>query len=724
MPQNATTLEGRIERITFRSPDSAFLIAKFRPAGQTALVTILGHLPPNIGETLRISGEWQAHARFGQQFKVHRFESLLPAGVEEIRRFLALGLIKGIGPKTADRLLARFQEDTLTVIEQSPERLTEVRGIGPETARRIGAAWREHHRVRTLMRFLQARDITPAHAMRVYKQYGDQALEVVQNDPERLVGDLPRIGFYIFDALARGADPPVADAQRARACIQHLLAEAREEGHMWLPRQALVTRCATAFELDYHAVVESLDELAAEERIVVCPEAPETPVCLPELNAAERTIARRLRAMLLEIPMTDAPVDHGRIMDTVVRRMAIRLSDAQQAALDGALGRRVVIVTGGPGTGKTTLIKAVAAVFETLGIACLLAAPTGRAARRLAEVTGRPAATVHKLLGFSPTEGGFQRDQDDPLDTEALVVDELSMVDAVLMGHLLDALHPTTRLVLVGDVCQLPSVGPGNVLADLIASGRVPTHALEEVFRQSAQSPIIANAHKVRHGALPDLPPTAPDGPLAPFTFIPADNPAAAARIIVDLCTRHIPRQLALDPVRQVQVLSPMHKGDAGTLRLNSLLQAGLNPRKPAEQPLAGRFCRGDKVMHLRNNYQKEVFNGEIGTIDALDREKGWLQVDFDGRRVTYDLSELDELALAYAISVHKSQGSEYPAIVLPIVTQHYVMLQRNLLYTALTRARQTVILVGSAKAVRVAVQADQPGRRRTMLGWWITQSM
>ncbi|MBR9980290.1 MAG: ATP-dependent RecD-like DNA helicase [Desulfatitalea sp.] len=723
MQDHATTLEGRIERITYRSPDSPFIIAKFRPTRQTTLVTVLGHMPdPRPGETLRLSGDWQTHPRYGQQFSVTRFELLLPAGVEEIRRFLALGLIKGIGPKTAERLLNHFQADTLTVIEQQPHRLAEVRGIGPETARRIGEAWQDHHQVRALMQFLQDRGVQPAHAMRVFKQFGPQALQVVRNDPERLVAEIPRTGFYIFDALARHGDPPMDDSQRARACLQYLLEEAREEGHMFVPRQALEERCASAFELDYHAVRDSLDQLAGEQCIVACPEAPEAPVYLPPLFAAEQGVARRLRLMVQEIAMSAPSAAAPRIMETVVRRMAIELSGTQQAVLEGVLRNRVVIVTGGPGTGKTTLIRAMAAIFEAMGIPYLLAAPTGRAARRMAEVTGRPAATLHKLLGYNLAEGRFERDQDDPLDTEALVVDEVSMVDAVLMGHLLDALHPQTRLILVGDEFQLPSVGPGNVLADLIESGQISTFALEEVFRQAAQSPIIANAHKVRHGELPELVPVAPGDPLAPFTFIAADGPAAAARTIVALCTRHIPDQLALDPVRQVQVLSPMHKGDVGTLRLNGMLQAGLNPRLKAQKPLAGRYCRGDKVMHLRNNYQKEVFNGEIGIVDELDADKVRLVVDFDGRRVTYDQADLDELSLAYAITVHKSQGSEYPVIVLPMVTQHYIMLQRNLLYTALTRARRTVILVGSVKAVQVAVQADQPRRRRSLLSWRLTR--
>jgi exodeoxyribonuclease V alpha subunit len=568
-----------------------------------------------------------------------------------------------------------------------------------------------------LKQFLQERGVKPAHAARVYKQYGPDALDILRLDPARLVSDIPRSGFYIYDAIVRHGDRPVDDSRHARACMLFLLNEEAEQGHMFVPRQALVERCATAFDLDFHAVQAGLEHMADEGRVAMCPEAPGAPVYLNPLYEAEIGIARRMQAML-SIPVPAPPVDARQMMATVVQRLAIHLSEAQMAVLQSVFSHRVVIITGGPGTGKTTLIRAMAAVYEAVGATCLLAAPTGRAARRVAEVTARPAATLHKLLGFNLTEGRFARDQDDPLDTEVLIVDEASMVDAVLMGHLLNALHPRTGLILVGDVFQLPPVGPGNVLADLIASDRVRTFALQEVFRQAAQSPIITNAHKVRQGEMPELLPVAPGAPLTPFTFIPQNGPEQAARTIVDLCARHIPDQLGMDGVRQVQVLAPMHKGGVGTLQLNRLLQAALNPHAAAGKPLGGRFYLHDKVMHLRNNYQKEVFNGEIGIIQALDRVQGRLVVDFDGRAVPYDASDLDELALAYAISVHKSQGSEYPVIVCPLVTQHFVMLQRNLLYTALTRARQMVILVGAAKAVHIAVQADQPRRRRSLLGW------
>jgi exodeoxyribonuclease V alpha subunit len=716
--QVQTTIDGQIERITFRNEASHFMIARFRPVDGAGVITVLGHIPESRpGERLRLTGAWQNHPRFGQQFAVARFEVLLPAGAEEIRRYLSSGLIKGIGPKTAERLLQHFKEETLAVIEETPERLTEVRGIGPDTARMISDAWRAHHQVRELMGFLQAKGVQPAHAARIYKEYGTEALAILRDDPYRLAADIPRIGFYVADMLVRQSDLPIDENERAQACLRHLLEEACEDGHVCVSQKDLLERCGEAFDLDYHAVQEGLAHLAAEGSITICDRAPDSPVYLTPLYSAENEISRRIRAML-EIPMPAAPVDAGRIMAAVIQRMAVRLSDAQLEVLESVFHQRCVIITGGPGTGKTTLIRAVAAVFEAIGRRYLLSAPTGRAARRMAEVTGRQAATLHKLLGYNLSEGGFERDQDDPLDTQALIVDEASMVDAVLMGHLIKALPLQANLILVGDVFQLPSVGPGNVLADLIASGAVRTFELNEVFRQAAQSPIIANAHKVRHGELPDLAPVGPLDPLRPFTFIEQASLEEIAGTMVELCTRRLPDMPGLDVLRDVQVLTPMHKGPVGTLQLNAVLQAALNPDVKEGPSLGGRFHLHDKVMHLRNNYQKEVFNGEIGTIRELDAQEKKLTVDFDGRTVAYEEADLDELALAYAISVHKSQGSEYPVIILPMVTQHYVMLQRNLLYTALTRARDMVILIGSAKAVRVAVEADQPRRRQSWLAW------
>jgi exodeoxyribonuclease V alpha subunit len=597
--------------------------------------------------------------------------------------------------------------------------LCEVKGIGPQKAGQIHRAWQEHHAVRALMQFLQDHDIDPAHAARVYKTYGARALEVLQSAPYQVAADIPRIGFYIADAVVRRSDLPVDESDRAEACVRHLLAEAYDRGHIFIPREQLEQHCSDRFQLDYHALQNAMEHLTEQGVITVDPQAPGIPLYLKPLYLAETEIALRLRAMSA-MPAALPRVDPSRIMETTFQRLAIKLSDAQMAVLQSVFDQRVVVITGGPGTGKTTLIRSIAAVYDAVGCNCLLAAPTGRAARRMAELTGRPAATLHRLLGFNLADGTFDHDQDDPLDTDALIVDEASMVDLMLMGHVIKALPHNAALILVGDASQLPSVGPGTVLADFIDAKLFKTHALDQVFRQAAESPIIANAHRVRTGRLPALKPHSADEPLSEFSFIEALDPEQITRHILGLCQHKIPDQLKLDGIRDVQVLTPMHKGPLGTLQLNRRLQAALNPGPDKSDG----YRAGDKVMHLRNNYRKEVFNGEIGLVCDADPGQGRWVVDYDDRHVAYDETDLDELSLAYAISVHKSQGSEYPVILLPLVTQHYIMLQRNLLYTALTRARQMVVLIGSAKAVRVAVRTDKPQRRESLLAYRLTPSV
>ena len=456
---SSTTIEGQIERITFRSAETHFLIAKFRLPETSSLVTVLGHIPePRAGETLRLKGRWRSHPRYGQQFEVAAFEVLLPSGVEEIRRYLGSGLIKGIGPKITERLLAHFKTETLTVIEDAPGRLIEVPGIGPDKAERISQAWREHHAVRALMGFLQDQGIKPAYGAKVYKTYGPEALQILREDPYRVARDIPRWGFYVADAIIRNSDQPIDETARAQACLRHLLDEACEEGHLFMPKAELQERCTSLFDLDYEAVQTALEILCADRQIVIDAQAPDCPVYPGPLHAAETENARRLQALATIKPTAAFPdADDAKIAATLVRRLAIQLSHTQMEVLHSALRQRAVIITGGPGTGKTTLIRALSAVFEATGISYLLAAPTGRAARRMSEVTGRPAATLHKMLGFNPAQGHFQRDQDDPLETDAVIVDEASMVDLVLMSHLVKAMAHNTRMILVGDVSQLPS---------------------------------------------------------------------------------------------------------------------------------------------------------------------------------------------------------------------------------------------------------------------------
>jgi len=703
------TLRGHVERITYQNSDNHFTIARLRTDPERHQVTILGHLlVSGPGESLEVTGQWERHPRYGTQLKVAHYQVLLPDTVDGVRRYLASGVIRGIGPKLVERLVRHFGADLLEVIEQRSHQLTDVHGIGAQTAALIEEGWKAHHAARHLMQFLQDNGLKPAYCGRILKTLGEDAVALLQEDPYCAVDELPGIGFVIADAIARNQGLPAEDPRRIRACIGHLLDQAAAEGHVFLPEKQLLAQSHDLFGIDAEALAGVVDGMARDYDIHVGADADDRRLYRMALYDAERGLADRLNAMLT-LPLPPPEVSLEDITATVIRRLAIQLSAEQQAVIQGALTHRVAVITGGPGTGKTTLIRALHTVFHATGQTVCLAAPTGRAARRLHEVTRRPAATLHKLLGYNPVAGGFEKDQDNPIDADVFIIDEASMVDILLMAQFLKAVPLTSVLILVGDVFQLPSVGPGNVLQDIIASERPAVFHLREVFRQADESPIVHNAHRVRDGLRPDLSTDLATDILSPFHFIEVRRIEEAVRTIMALCAHWIPEQYGLDAVSDIQVLTPVHKGEAGTINLNRKLQALLNPG-PRQGPSG--FQVGDKVMHLRNNYSKDVFNGDIGQVTAVMADQGRLTVDFDGRDVGYDSADLDELTLAYAISVHKSQGSEYPAVVVPLLTQHYVMLQRNLLYTAMTRGQKLVVIVGSRRALDIALKNDRPKQR------------
>jgi len=713
------TLEGHLERVTYFNEATHYTIARLRLASVETVVTVVGYLAGvSPGEMIKVKGSWETHRKYGQQFKIRSFAVTLPAAVDGIRKYLASGVIKGIGPSMAARLTALFGPDTLDVIEKNPARLVEVEGIGETKAAMIRSAWQEHHTLRTLMQFLQEMGVQTSYCAKIYQAYGADAVDLIRQDPYLLAEDIPGAGFLIADTIARKLGVEAEDPERVRACIRHMLLQNADDGHTFAEHENLVARCENQFQISPLTIENTIDEMAAAKSIVVEPleiDRSTSAIFMRDLYLAETGLANRLKAML-SLPVQAAEIDSDRIAAEVHQRLAINLSAEQLAVLEQVFSHRIAVITGGPGTGKTTLLRSISTLFDTMGKRVVLAAPTGRAARRLSQVTGRKAGTIHRLLGFNFTDGGFIKDCNNPLDADAVIVDEASMVDVFLMYHLIDAVPLSSYLVMVGDVSQLPAIGPGNVLADMIDSARIAVFYLNKIFRQDRESAIILNAHKVRQGNFhvgeqPDVIDQSSD-----FYFIEEHDPARVAQRIVQLCGRELPQKFEFDPILDIQVLTPMHKGAVGTINLNHMLQNTLNPQPVLVEGLGNAYKAGDKVMHLVNNYQKEVYNGDIGVVRSFDQQKDELAVEYYGRTVCYDTGELDQITIAYAISVHKSQGSEYPAVIVPLVTQHYVLLQRNLLYTAMTRGKKMVILIGTPKALHIALNNDKPRLRLTSL--------
>ena len=713
------TIEGNLEHITYLNKETQYTVARFKPPHLTSGVIVVGYLAGvSPGETLIVKGNWQTHPKYGQQFKIYSYEVSLPAAAEGIRAYLASGIIKGIGPSLAERLVAVFGTQTLEIIENDPDRLVEVEGIGKAKSGMIQSAWKEHHTLRELMQFLQEMGVQTSYCTKIYKEYGPDARDFIREDPYVLAEDFAGPGFTIADTIARKLGVEQEAPQRVRACIRHIIMQNADEGHTFAEAENLFSRCENLFQISRRTSQKAIDEMVAAKVIVVEPiENGDTTsaIYMKDLYLAETGLANRLKAML-SLPQEPADIDADRISKAVHAKLAINLSAEQLQVLEQVFSHRFVIFTGGPGTGKTTLLRSISTIFENQGKRVLLCAPTGRAARRMAEVTGRKAGTIHRLLGYNFTAGGFLRNRDNPLDTDAVIIDEASMVDTLLMYHLLAAVPVSAVLVLVGDIAQLPSVGPGNVLSDMIDSGLIAVFYLNEIFRQDTQSAIVVNAHKVRQGEPPLCTNLNGFDGIGDFYFIEQPDPDQVAARIVQLCRDELPAKFDLDPIHDIQVLTPMHRGSVGTINLNQLLQKVLNPQPVLMEALGNSFKTGDKVMHLINNYQKEVYNGDIGIICRVDGQKSEISVDYYGRTVLYAANELDQLTTAYAISVHKSQGSEYPAVIVPLVTQHYVLLQRNLLYTAMTRGKKLVILIGARKALHIALKNDKPHWRLSRL--------
>jgi exodeoxyribonuclease V alpha subunit len=713
------TLDGTLERFVFRSDDSGFTVARFETSAHHH-VTIVGELVGvSEGLPLRLRGQWIEDKKFGRQFRVTTYQLRSPETLLGIERFLASGIIPGIGPELARRLTAHFKMDTLEVIDRQPARLVEVSGIGAGRAAKLSAAFAAQREVQDVMVFLRGHGVSAAFAARIVKKYGKDAITVVRANPYRLAHEIWGIGFRTADAIAEKLGIARDAPERLEAGLLHALETSAEDGHMHVPDDELIAAAAEQLGADRAQLLPRLGALE-QHRLVVREVLGDRGPCtmMPWAHDAEVSSANLLSA-LVRTPARGLSLDVHAAIHAFEAVTMVTLAEQQRRAVEAALVDKCTVITGGPGVGKTTIVKAIVHLAKLVHRRVALAAPTGRAAKRLGEATVMEAMTIHRLLEFQPHAGGFQRGRDNPLEADLIVIDESSMVDAQLFASLLAAVPPGAQLILVGDIDQLPSVGAGSVLADVIASEAATVIRLTEIFRQAQASKIVVSAHAINHGELPALEtPSGTDIAATDFYFIARDDPEAARATIVELVAERIPARFGFDPVTEIQVLAPMHRGELGTLALNHALQDRLNPKSDGPELTRGErtFRRGDKVMQLRNDYDKSVFNGDIGVITAINGDEGVLGVEFDGRLASYERAELDQLTHAYAVSIHKSQGSEYAAVVIPLVTQHYVMLQRSLLYTAVTRGKKLVVIVGSKRAVALAVKNADAKRRYTWL--------
>lgn len=716
------TLTGSVERITFHNEQNGWTVLRFNVRGIAEPVTVTGTFSAIApGESLRLTGIWTTHPQYGEQFKATDYQVTRPATIAGIQKYLGSGLIKGVGPVTAKRIVEHFGVETLDVIENEIARLSEVKGVSAKRIRLIQQTWQEQRAIKDVMLFLQSHGVSTHFAVKIYKQYGNDSIPLVEQTPYRLAAEVYGIGFRTADQIAQNLGMAVDAEARLRAGLQHVLSEATEQGHCYLPRRELIKRAAETLGIEEPLRLEpTLEELLNEGKLKIEEPSAELTadeaIYLPALWQSERNIARRLRLLLAKAVRTDA-LRTNAWLERFTAARGIALSDEQRAAVMMAASERVLVLTGGPGTGKTTTTRVIVALFQAMKKRVLLAAPTGRAAQRLAEVTGAEAMTIHRLLEFDPATLGFKRNEENPLAADVIIIDESSMIDVPLANNLLKAIDAHSQLILVGDVDQLPSVGPGTLLRDLIASGAVPVARLTQVFRQAAESLIVQNAHRINRGEFPLL--VKPGQGQSDCYFLAADEPAEISALLVKSVAQSLPKRFGYHPVSDIQVLAPMNRGLIGAHHLNTLLQQHLNPpdaRKP-ECNRGNRLLRvGDKVMQRVNNYKLEVFNGDMGRIEWIDLEEQMIAVRFGDRIVSYDYADLMELGHGFAVSVHKSQGSEYPAVVIPLHMQHFMMLSRNLLYTGLTRAKKTVVLIGTTKAIGAAMHNLEAVHRFTGL--------
>jgi exodeoxyribonuclease V alpha subunit len=707
----AESLSGLIERVTFFNEENGFAVLKVKVKGHREEVTVVGSLPSvTAGEWMTAEGAWVRNREFGLQFRATSLTSTAPSTREGIEKYLGSGMVKGIGPAYAKKLVQKFGESIFEIIEQESARLEDVEGIGPMRRRLIKNAWAEQKVIRAIMVFLHSNGVSSSRAVRIYKTYGENAIERVRENPYSLAQDIQGIGFKTADQIAQKIGIAHDSILRACAGVRHVLLEATAMGHCALPWEILMAEATKLLSVPESVILAALDRNLTEKEIVRETINEEPMVFLPALQKAEEGIALRINNLRFLTSAYES-IDVEKAAAWCERKTGKRLAESQLEALRQALLNRVLIITGGPGVGKTTLVNSILLILRAKKARCLLCAPTGRAAKRLAESTGLEAKTIHRLLEVAPG-GGFLRKDSNPLSCDLLVVDETSMVDVPLMNQLLRALPSDANLLLVGDADQLPSVGPGVVLRDLIDSNTVPVVRLKEVFRQSVHSQIIVNAHRINEGLMPEAPAR---GEEVDFFFIERNGPDRINETLLEVVQQRIPTKFKLDPIRDIQVLSPMNRGSLGIRELNVRLQAQLNPARPDEpfvEKFGWRFRVRDKVIQTENDYDKEVYNGDTGQIIKIDQVEHELTVKFDSRDVVYDFGELDELSLAYAITIHKSQGSEFPAVVIPIATQHYMLLQRNLLYTGVTRGKQLVVIIGQPAALRLAVKNNETQKR------------